>query len=117
APAANNLAYLLAESGGDKDRSLQLAQLAKEVSPDDPSISDTLGWILYNRGVYQQAFTLLKESATKLPENPEIQYHLAMAARKVAATQPAKQGVAAATAGPTDFAGKEKARQALAQLR
>src|SRR5262249_39030438 len=36
APAANNLAYLLSETGGDKERALQLAQVAKEVAPDDP---------------------------------------------------------------------------------
>jgi len=42
---------------------LQLAQRAKEVAPDDPSISDTLGWILYKRGIYQRALGLLKESA------------------------------------------------------
>jgi tetratricopeptide (TPR) repeat protein len=117
APAANNLAYLLAASGGDKDRSLQLAQLAKAVSPDDPGISDTLGWILYNRGVYQQAFTLLKESAAKLPDNPEVQYHLGMAALKVGDTETAKKSLAAATAASADFPGKDEARQALAQLR
>ena len=47
--------------------------------PDDPHISDTLGWILYKRGVYQQATALLRESAAKRPESPEIQYHLGMA--------------------------------------
>jgi Flp pilus assembly protein TadD len=76
APAANNLAYLLATRGGDTEKALQLAQTAKEAAPDELHISDTLGWILYNRGVYQRALALLKESAAKLPENPEVQYHL-----------------------------------------
>jgi tetratricopeptide (TPR) repeat protein len=49
APAANNLAYLLIENSGDKERALQLAQTAKEVAPEDPNISDTLGWILHQR--------------------------------------------------------------------
>ena len=75
-----------------------------------------MGWILYNRGVYQRAFTLLKESAAKLPENPEIQYHLGMAALKVGDTETAKKSLAAAAAASTDFVGKEEARQALAQL-
>jgi hypothetical protein len=39
-------------------------------------MTDALGWILYNRGVYQRAVALLKESASKLPEAPEVQYHL-----------------------------------------
>src|SRR5207245_7632446 len=80
AAAANNLAYLYSEHGGDKEKALQLAQMAKEVAPEEPHISDTLGWILYKRCVNQRAFTLLKESAAKLPENPEVQYHLGMAA-------------------------------------
>jgi tetratricopeptide (TPR) repeat protein len=49
APAANNLAYLLIENSGDKERALQLAHTAKEVAPEDPNISDTLGWILHQR--------------------------------------------------------------------
>ena len=30
-----------------------LAKKAKELAPDDPSISDTLGWIYYQRGIYE----------------------------------------------------------------
>src|SRR5262249_58187781 len=75
APAANNLAVLYSEHGGDKEKALELAQRAKEAAPDDPHISDTLGWILYKRGVYQRAVTMLKESAAKLPDNLEGQYH------------------------------------------
>src|SRR3989442_1335799 len=117
APAANNLAYILSVRGGDKEKALQLAQMAKEASPDDPSISDTLGWILYNRGVYQRSLVLLKESAAKLPENPEVQYHLGMAALKVGDTETARKSLAAAIAAPANFVGKDEARQALAQLK
>ncbi|MBI2879041.1 MAG: tetratricopeptide repeat protein, partial [Candidatus Rokubacteria bacterium] len=53
--AGNNLAWLLAEHGGDKERALQLAQMAKELAPEDASVSDTLGWILYQRGIYHRA--------------------------------------------------------------
>src|SRR4029450_8220595 len=106
APAANNLAYILLMQGGDKEKALQLAQTAKEASPDDPRISDTLGWILYDRGVYQRAFVLLKESAAKLPDNPEGQYPLGMAALKVGDTETAKKSLAAAIATSTNFAGK-----------
>src|SRR4030095_6605446 len=54
APAANNLAYLYSEHGGDKDKALQLAQMAKEVAPEEPVIPDTLGWILYKHGDSRQ---------------------------------------------------------------
>jgi len=116
APAANNLAYLLNSRGGDKDRALQLAQMAKEVAPDEPRFSDTLGWILYSRGVYQRAHALLKESAAGLPENPVIQYHLGMAALKIGDRETARKSLAAAAASPKSFAGKQEAREALRQL-
>src|SRR5207244_9882604 len=57
--AANQVAYLYSEHGGDKEKALQLAQLAKEMAPDEAQFSDTLGWILYKRGVYQRALSLL----------------------------------------------------------
>ena len=70
APAANNLAWILSEHGGDKDKALALAQTAKELAPEDPQVSDTLGWIFYRRGVHQRALALLKDSAAKLPASP-----------------------------------------------
>jgi len=67
--------------------------MAQEAAPAEPQFSDTLGWILYKRGVYQRALALLKESAAKLPANPEVQYHLGMAALKAGDTDTAKKGV------------------------
>jgi Flp pilus assembly protein TadD len=117
APAANNLAYLLAERGAEMERALQLAQTAKEVAPDDPRIADTLGWIFYKRGVYQRAVTLLKESAEKLPDNPVIQYHLGMAAAKVGERETARKALASAVGSPQAFPGKEEARRLLGELK
>ncbi len=47
APAANNLAWMLAEDGPSQDlkRALLLAQAAHDAAPQDPQIADTLGWI------------------------------------------------------------------------
>ena len=61
APAANNLAWILSEHGSDKDKALTLAQTAKELAPEDPQVSDTLGWIFYRRGVHQR--TLARTAA------------------------------------------------------
>src|SRR3989475_12324592 len=116
APAANNLAYLYSEHGGDKEKALQLAQTAKEVAPEDPSISDTLGWILYRRGVYLRALSLLQESAAKLPSNPEVQYHLGMAAYKTGDKETARKALAIAVNSPTNLPGKDEARKVLAEL-
>jgi len=66
--AKNNLAYLLAESGGDLDRALELAQQAKEELPDDGNAADTLGWVLLKRGVPSAAIGYLEEAAERLPK-------------------------------------------------
>jgi hypothetical protein len=43
APAANNLAWLYREHGGDKEKALEVAQRTKEAVHDDLHISDTPG--------------------------------------------------------------------------
>jgi tetratricopeptide (TPR) repeat protein len=116
APAANNLAILYSEHGGDKEKALQLAQMAKEALPDDPIISDTLGWILYKRGVYQRALGLLKETAEKMPSNAEVQYHLGMTYFRLGNKAAAKQGLTQAFRLSPNFSGMDEAKATLAQL-
>jgi tetratricopeptide (TPR) repeat protein len=115
-PAANNLAYLYSEHGGDKEKALQLAQTAKEVLPEDARVSDTLGWILYKRGVYERAVPLLRESAEKLKDNAEVHYHLGMAYLKVGNTQAAKETLTKALELGDSFTEVEEAKRALAEL-
>jgi Flp pilus assembly protein TadD len=117
AAAANNLAWIYSEYGGDKDKALQLAQMAKEVAPDDPRVSDTLGWILYKRGVYQNALSLLRDSAGKLPGNPQVQYHLGMTYAQLGDQANARKALNAAIGSPADFSGKDEARKTLAALK
>jgi tetratricopeptide (TPR) repeat protein len=117
AAAANNLAWIYSEYGGDKDKALQLAQMAKEVAPDDPRVSDTLGWILYKRGIYQNALSLLRDSAAKLPDNPQVQYHLGMTYAQLGDQANARKALNAAIGSPADFQGKEDARKTLAALK
>ncbi|MBI2526659.1 MAG: tetratricopeptide repeat protein [Candidatus Rokubacteria bacterium] len=117
APAANNLAWIYSEHGGDQEKALQLAQMAKEVSPEDPRISDTLGWILHKRGIHQRALALLRDSASKLPDSPMIQYHLGMAALKAGDKEAAQRALTIAAKSPADFPGKGEARQALAAIK
>jgi tetratricopeptide (TPR) repeat protein len=114
--AGNNLAYLYSEHGGDKERALQLAQMAKELAPNDPHVSDTLGWILYKRGLYQRARSLLKESAAKLPDNAEVQYHFGMAAWKSGDRTGALAALRAAAGSSRDFPGRDEARKTLSQI-
>ena len=116
APAANNLAWLISEHDGDKEKALQLAQTAKEAAPDDPRISDTLGWILYKRGVYQRALVLLEESVAKLPDEPTIQYHLGLTYAKVGNKDAARKALVAATSTKREFRQLADAKRALTEL-
>src|SRR5262245_56387051 len=118
APAANNLAWLYSENGGekDKDKALQLAQTAKEAAPDDPRVSDTLGWILYKRGIYSRALALFEESAAKISDDPTIQYHLGLAYAKVGNKEGARKALTAATNTKREFPELADARRALTQL-
>ena len=79
--ALNNLAYLLAQNGGQPSEALKYAQKAKELAPDKPEYSDTLGWVLYQQGLYPSAVREL-ERATAKRANPTWEYHLAMAYAK-----------------------------------
>jgi tetratricopeptide (TPR) repeat protein len=115
--AANNLAVLLSEQSGGLDSAVVLARLAHELAPNDPHVSDTLGWIMYKRGAYAEAAPLLKSSASQLPDSPSIQYHLGMTAHQLGDTAVARLALTKAVASGSNFAGREDARRALAQLK
>jgi len=115
-PALNNLAYLDAERLNDLDKAYELARRARDLQGDDPAIADTLGWVLSKRGDYQQALTILQDSAQKLPDNPEIQFHLGMTAYMMGQTDLAKIALRKAAGATKDFSGKDESKRRLAQL-
>ena len=78
-PALNNLAYINAEHFNELDSAYDQAMQARNLSPTDPAIADTLGWINFKKGDYELALGLIKESAAKISQHPEIQYHLGKA--------------------------------------
>jgi tetratricopeptide (TPR) repeat protein len=85
--ASNNLAKVMLETGGNLDVALSLAQTARRGLPDSPGVADTLAWIDYQKGAYQSAVGLLQEALklqekNKMPDNPDIHYHLGMAYEK-----------------------------------
>ena len=80
--AANNLAYLMLEHGGDKDVALSLAQTARQRMPEAASTADTLAWAYYYQGAYPTAISLLEEAIKKSPDNPTYHYHLGVTFQK-----------------------------------
>jgi tetratricopeptide (TPR) repeat protein len=117
APAANNLAWNFAEHGGNLDVALGLAQRAREASPNDAVVADTLGWIYYKKGAYGSAISLLKESNEKfMRKNPSVLYHLGLAYQKNREKDLAKQAFTQALNLGQDFPEMAETKQALAAL-
>ncbi len=80
--ALNNLAYIEAEDGQDLDQALTLAEKARKQKPDSTEISDTLGYIYYQKNLYAQAIQSLKTAIAGDPKNATFHLHLAMALLK-----------------------------------
>jgi len=76
---ANNLASMLSEYSTDKAVIERAYELAKRFrSSDIPHFKDTLGWIQYRLGKFEEATSLLKEAVDKNPSEPRFRYHLGM---------------------------------------
>src|SRR6266478_3251815 len=115
-PALNNLAYLYAERLNDVDKAYDLARKARDLQGQDPGVGDTFGWVLYKRGDYQQALSILQESAQKAADNPEIQFHLGMTAYMMGQTDLARVALQKAARATKDFPGKDESKRRLALL-
>ena len=89
--AANNLAFLMLEHGGDKNVALSMAQTARRGMPTIPQTADTLGWAYYYTGVYSSAISLLQEAIKDNPQDINYHYHLAMVYQKTGNPDGAKQ--------------------------
>ena len=80
--ALNNLAYDLVEYGNQADEALKYAQRAAELAPEAPAVENTLGWVLYRKGMYSLAVPHLEKAADKEP-SARRRCHLAMAYLKM----------------------------------
>jgi tetratricopeptide (TPR) repeat protein len=117
AVAANNLAWIYAEGGGNLDVALGLAQTAKSQLPDSPEVSDTLGWVLYKKGLPKLAVRILRESVNKSPRNAVYRYHLGLAYAISGAGDDARTALEQALALDPKFDGSADARRVLAGLK
>ena len=115
--ALNNLAYLYADRLNDLDKAYGLARKARQLQRDDPAVADTFGWVLSKRGEYQLALPILQESAAKLPDSPEVQFHLGMTAYMMGQTDLARVALQKAASAAKDFPGKEESKRRLALLK
>lgn len=74
--AINYLAYTYAETASNLPMAESLARKAHQLSPEDPFIMDTLGWVLYKQGRVKEAIPWLEAALTTQPNESVIAEHL-----------------------------------------
>ena len=114
--AANNLAWLLTERGGNLDEALQLAQMAKQVMPESPEINDTLAWVYYRKELPDLSLPPLRLAIEREPDNPVFHYHAGLVYLKTGEIAAARTSLETALKLNPSFIGATDARDALARL-
>lgn len=75
AAALNALGYSLANHSTRYEEAQSLIERALALQPNDASIIDSLGWVLYRRGQHAEALAQLRRAAALLTD-PEVAAHL-----------------------------------------
>jgi Flp pilus assembly protein TadD len=73
--AYNSLGYILADRTNRYQEAYELIRKANELSPNDPAIIDSLGWVQYKLGMYPEARTNLDKAYELFPD-AEVAAHL-----------------------------------------
>jgi Flp pilus assembly protein TadD len=102
----NNLAFLLADSGGDTKQALEMVSTAIRKAPEMPQLKDTLAWVQIKRHNTAEALPILQSLTNKYPDDNTYRYHYAVAliesGNRAAARQQAE--TALSNKPPTDLA-------------
>ncbi|MGV3593277.1 MAG: tetratricopeptide repeat protein, partial [Gammaproteobacteria bacterium] len=73
--AYNSLGYTLADRTDRIEEAYELIQRAAELSPDDPAVIDSLGWVQYRLGMLAEARENLTRAYELFPDH-EVAAHL-----------------------------------------
>lgn len=75
ATVLNNYAYFLSEDGRELDRAMEMATRANFLSENNPTFLDTLAWILYRMGRYDEAKRYMQQ-AISLDRSPSAELYI-----------------------------------------
>ncbi len=89
ADALNYLGYTYVDSGMKLEKAESLIRKALELKPGNGYILDSLGWLYFKKGRYEQALNYLEQAAEKVPDDPIILEHLGDAYKKRKQTEKA----------------------------
>lgn len=114
--ALNNLAFMNAENGTNLDQAMTFAERAKKKVPNNADVSDTLGYVYYQKNLNAQALQIFRQLVQQAPQNPIFHFHLAMALEKQGDKQAAKDEAQKALNASSQPDQKNKIRSFLSQL-
>jgi len=114
--AANNLAYIMLEHGGNVTVALTLAQTARRGFPNIPNSADTLGWAYYQNAAYSLAAPLLEDAVKGAPTNAGYRFHLGMTYQKLNDVKRARVELEKSIRMDPKAPSAEKASHALSEL-
>jgi len=112
--ALNNLAWALNEIGDPK--ALEYAEHASALTPFAPSVLDTHGWILVQRGDTAPGLALLRNALSLAPQNTDIELHVAKALLKSGDKAAAKEELAKLAVQSAPSPARTEAQQLLKDL-
>ena len=114
--AANNLAYMMLQNGGNIDQVITYAEIARRQMPNTPAVADTLGWAYYQKGTTGLAVEMLQDAVKETPNSATYHYHLGMAYSKSGDRQRAKSELEKAMQLEVVQSKKDNIRKSLASL-
>jgi len=113
--ALNNLAYLYIEQD-QLDEALTNAERARDLSPYNGAILDTVGWIYHLKGRNPEALEALQLAAALLPFEPTVQFHLGKSLMASGQKEIALRAFQRSLLLGRSFPEQEEARQLAGQL-
>lgn len=96
---------------------LKVAEQALAVSPGNPAIVDTVGWLAFQSGAVEKALQHLRDARLRDPSNPVIRYHLAAVLAKSGRRNEAREELEVALRGQPGFDGVTEAKALLLTLK
>ncbi len=110
----NYLGYSMVEQQRNLDEALEMIETAVAAQPDDGYITDSLGWVLYRLGRYEEAVPHMLRAVELTPDDPVINDHLGDVLWKVGRKREAEfQWRRALSFGPAEDLDMERVRRKL----
>ena len=89
--ASAQLAWIYVEHLDDTATAMRYARVGTQIDPNLASLVDTIGWIHYKDGEYEEALTYLRRAARDAPANPTVRYHLGAALARTGDNERARE--------------------------